>query len=518
MKVVGDLFGAGKMFLPQVVKSARVMKKAVAVLTPYMEAEKAKNPGAKKSGKGKIVLATVKGDVHDIGKNIVGVVLGCNNFDVVDLGVMCSIEKILQTANTEKADIIGLSGLITPSLDEMVHNAKEMNRQGFKIPLLIGGATTSKAHTAVKIAPEYSGPTIHVLDASRVVNVATKLVSEDGRAAYLNEVKEQQRESVKSYEKSKLDAAPLVPFEKARSLGAKVNFDKLPRPKHFEPILVDTSDLSEISIYIDWSPFFWSWELKGVYPKILSDAKYGPQATSLYDDGKRILDLILSRKLLRARGVMQFFEAGRVGDDVEIFQGGKKLESFSFLRQQKEKVGDNTYYSLADYVAPANDVLGLFALSTGFGADSLAKDFEQKLNDYDALLTKAIADRLAEAMAEMMHKKARELCGISENLNLQDLIDEKYHGIRPAPGYPACPDHTEKGKLFKILDATKKTGITLTENFAMDPAAAVSGYYFMNPAARYFSVSRIGEDQLHDYAKRKNQSVELARKWLAPIL
>ena len=532
MSVVGDLFGAGKMFLPQVVKSARVMKKAVAYLTPFMEAEKAEmeRAGQVVKAQGKIVLATVKGDVHDIGKNIVGVVLACNNFEVIDMGVMVPCEKILERAKLEKADVIGLSGLITPSLDEMTHVAKEMERQGFKVPLLVGGATTSRAHTAVKIAPHYSEPVVHVLDASRAVPVTTSLLSDDGRAAFVLATREEYAMLRRAH------AAPkksLVSLEEARTMRAPIEWrsEDVPRPAATGATVLDDFPLATLREFIDWTPFFHTWELKGVYPRIFENEKYGEQAKKLFEEANALLDEIVQKKLLRARAVYGIFPAHSVGDDVALFTDESRttaLETFHFLRQQTEQ-GEGTdakkaHRCLADFVAPAStklpDHLGAFAVSTGFGLKELCDGFRAKHDDYNAIMAEALADRLAEAFAECLHKRARDEWGYGkdERLTAQELIAEKYRGIRPAAGYPACPDHTEKGTLWRLLDVESKTGMTLTESFAMWPGSSVSGLYFAHPEARYFSLGQIDRDQVADYAKRKGLSVDEVERWLGPNL
>jgi 5-methyltetrahydrofolate--homocysteine methyltransferase len=523
MSVVGDLFGSGKMFLPQVVKSARVMKKAVAYLLPYMETEKQAS-GAQSQGK--IVMATVKGDVHDIGKNIVGVVLGCNSYEVIDLGVMVPSEKILATARELKADMIGASGLITPSLDEMVHLAKEMERQGFTIPLLIGGATTSRIHTAVKIAPAYSHPVVHVSDASRAVGVVSSLKSAELAEKF---AAQNQREQEKLRQAHRPQAQPLITLEEARRRKPVFDGSKadVRRPEFTGSRVYDSVPLDEIVPYIDWTPFFQAWELRGTYPKILDDATVGARARELLDDGRKLLSKIVAEKRLTARAVMGFFPAAGAGDDVEVYADEARhgvLTVFHFLRQQMEKAPGHFNYSLADFIAPGesgiHDYLGAFAVSTGFCLETLVAHFERDLDDYNAIMAKALADRLAEALAELMHKRARDAWGYGkqESLSTDDLIHEKYRGIRPAAGYPACPDHTEKGLLWKLLDVEKRTGIKLTESFAMYPAAAVSGLYFAHPEARYFAVGKIDRDQVLDYSRRKGMDVKTVEKWLAPNL
>ena len=528
MSVVGDLFGAGKMFLPQVVKSARVMKKAVAHLTPYMEAEKAAQEAAGEvvKAQGKIVLATVKGDVHDIGKNIVGVVLACNNYDVIDMGVMVSCEKILERAKSEKADMIGLSGLITPSLDEMVHVAKEMERQGFKTPLLIGGATTSRAHTAIKIAPHYSEPVVHVLDASRAVPVTTRLLSEDGKAAFVIEHRAE-------YERLRtLHSAPkqeTLPIKAARARRTAIQFaaQDLAVPEAFGIRTMDDYPLKTLREFIDWSPFFHTWGLKGIYPRILDDARQGTEARKLFADGQTLLDRIIKEKLLTARGVYGLFRANAVGDDVELYTDetrGERVETFHFLRQQVGRDGDKPCRSLADFIAPREtrlrDSIGAFAVTAGIGAHELADTFRAAHDDYSAIMVEALADRLAEAFAECLHKHVRNVWGYGrdEKLTPQQLIEEGYRGIRPAPGYPACPDHTEKGTIWRLLDVEAATGMKITESFAMWPGSSVSGLYFAHPEARYFSLGKIGKDQVGEYAQRKGWRLEEAERWLGPNL
>ena len=528
MSVVGDLFGAGKMFLPQVVKSARVMKKAVAYLTPFMEAEKAAMEAAGQVVKtqGKIVLATVKGDVHDIGKNIVGVVLACNNYEVIDMGVMVSCEKILERAKLEKADIIGLSGLITPSLDEMAHVAREMERQGFKLPLLVGGATTSRAHTAVKIAPHYSEPVVHVLDASRAVPVTTSLLSDDGKAAFVAEHRAE-------YERLRqLHAAPkkaLLPLEAARANRTPIEWKAadVPTPSFLGVRVLADVSLATLRDYIDWTPLFHTWELRGVYPKIFDHPKWGDEAKKVFADAQTLLDRIVREKLLTARGVYGFFPANAVGDDVELYTDEARTRvraRLHFLRQQNVHQDGAPNRSLADFVAPKSgglsDHVGGFAVSTGFGLKELADGFRAAHDDYGAIMAEALADRLAEAFAEWLHQRVREEWGYGrgEGLAPDDLIAEKYRGIRPAAGYPACPDHTEKGTLWSLLDAEKATGITLTESFAMWPGSSVSGLYFAHPESRYFSLGKIERDQVVDYRGRKGMTTQEVERWLGPSL
>jgi 5-methyltetrahydrofolate--homocysteine methyltransferase len=528
MSVVGDLFGAGKMFLPQVVKSARVMKKAVAYLTPFMEAEKAQLAAAGEAvrARGKIVLATVKGDVHDIGKNIVGVVLACNNYEVIDLGVMAPAEKILERARELRADIVGLSGLITPSLDEMVHVAREMERQGMKLPLLIGGATTSRAHTAVKIAPHYSAPVVHVLDASRAVPVTTSLLSERGRAEFVAQ-HEAEYEALR-----KAHAAPrrsVVPLETARARRTPIEWraEDLATPAFTGVRVLEGFPLEQLREFIDWSPFFHTWELKGVYPRILEDERQGEQARQIFAEANALLDRIVREKLLTARGVYGFFWANAVGDDVELYadgERGKVLERLYFLRQQSDREGGEPCRSLADFIAPKEsglrDTIGAFAVTSGVGLKDLVERFRAAHDDYNAIMAEAIADRLAEAFAECLHKRAREEWGYGkcEALSIDEIIHEKYRGIRPAPGYPACPDHTEKGTIWCLLDVQAKAGIELTESFAMWPGSSVSGFYFAHPKSRYFSLGKIGRDQVEDHARRKGMSVAEMERWLGPNL
>jgi 5-methyltetrahydrofolate--homocysteine methyltransferase len=531
MSVVGDLFGSGKMFLPQVVKSARVMKKAVAYLMPFMEAEK--SAGAKPQGR--IVMATVKGDVHDIGKNIVGVVLQCNNYDVVDLGVMVPAAKILETAREKKADAIGLSGLITPSLDEMQHVAQEMEREGFKLPLLIGGATTSRAHTAVKIAPHYRSSTVHVLDASRAVGVVNSLLNEKQKAAFDAKTRAEYA-SLREQHAARTRDKKLLTLENARENRTPVDWSAYQPPKpEFTGPRVDFPPIVDLRSYIDWSPFFHVWELRGRYPAIFNDPTIGKQARELFDDAQKLLDQIIAEDSLTARGIFGFWPANAAGDDVDLFideSRHEKLARFYFLRQQMQKPAGQFNHCLADYIAPQSnpkseipnpkslrDYLGGFAVSI-HGADELAKKFAGEHDDYNAIICKALADRLAEAFAEYLHKQARIAWGFGRNENLShvDLIGEKYRGIRPAPGYPACPDHAEKRTLFDLLDAENKIDIKLTESFAMHPAASVSGLYFSHPDAKYFGVGQIGRDQVTHYASRRGEPVAAAEKRLAPNL
>ena len=556
MNVVGDLFGSGKMFLPQVVKSARVMKKAVAYLLPFMEEEK-KAGGAVNKYAGKVLMATVKGDVHDIGKNIVGVVLGCNNYEVIDLGVMVPCEKILETAREQKVDIIGLSGLITPSLDEMTHVAREMEREGFTVPLLIGGATTSKAHTAVKIAPAFSQPVVHVLDASRAVPVVGSLISAEQKPAFIQTIRNEY-DRIRAQHAGQ--SAKLIHLEQARARAPKLTFSDLPRPEFIGVRVLacdgragcpqpaanaglsvarrgeDTApypiSLSDLVPFIDWSPFFHTWELRGRYPAILNHEKHGEEARKLFDDAQKLLDEIVSKKLLQPRGIYGLFPANRVGDDVELYTDesrAKVLTTFHFLRQQIEKPDGQPNYCLADFVAPEihqplnpqpADHLGAFAVTSGHGLKELVEKFKKDHDDYNAIMAEALADRLAEAFAEYLHKRAREEWGYGKNekLSHEDLIEEKYRGIRPAAGYPACPDHTEKRILWQLLDAEKNAGIQLTESCAMWPASSVSGLYFAHPESKYFAVGKLGRDQLLDYHLRKGITLQEVERWLGPYL
>ena len=534
MATVGDLFGSGKMFLPQVVKSARVMKKAVAYLMPFMEQEKIDAGLESQSTRGKILLATVKGDVHDIGKNIVGVVLGCNNYEVIDLGVMVPCDKILEEAVKHNADIVGLSGLITPSLDEMVYVAKEMQRLEMTVPLLIGGATTSDKHTAVKIAPHYQHGVVHVLDASRSVGVVDRLINQELKPEYIKQNSELQAKLVSRFEERQFT---LVPYEEAFEKRFHTDWKSLdiPTPEFTGTKTVGTVstkndvtvDMSEIAKYIDWTPFFMSWELHGKYPRILDDEVVGTEARKVFEDGQTLLHKIIDEKLLEARGIFGFWPANSEGDDVILFTDSSRsneLCRFPMLRQQWQRKGIDHFRSLADYVAPIDsgreDYVGGFAVTTGHGCDELAESYRKEMDDYNAIMVSAIADRLAEAFAEMMHHKARIAWGfgLQESLTNEELIKEAYRGIRPAAGYPACPDHTEKATLWDLMDVESKTGIKLTESFAMWPGAAVSGLYFAHPESRYFAINKISRDQLEIYAKRKGQTIEEAERWLAPIL
>ena len=521
MSVVGDLFGAGKMFLPQVVKSARVMKKAVAYLTPFMEEEKAAAAAAGEEvrAQGKIVLATVKGDVHDIGKNIVGVVLTCNNFEVIDLGVMVPAEKILERAREVKADIIGLSGLITPSLEEMMHVAREMERQGFRVPLLIGGATTSRAHTAIKIAPHYSEPVVHIVDASRAVPVTTSLLSLEGKAEFVAKHRTEYEALRKTHAAPKFKATPLEEA-RARRMPIEWREEDLAKPEFTGVRVLEDFPLATLREYIDWSPLFHAWGLKGIYPRILRDERQGGEATKLFADAQAMLDRMIAGKLIRARGVYGLFPANAIGDDVEIADGTR----FHFLRQQVNRQGTEPCRSLADFIAPMQtgmqDSIGAFAVTTGHGLKELTDGFRAQHDDYNAIMAEAIADRLAEAFAECLHKRVRDEWGYgrAETFTPEELIDEKYRGIRPAPGYPACPDHTEKRTIWKLLEVEKNTGIRITESYAMWPGSSVSGLYFAHPEARYFSLGRIDRDQVEDYAARKGMSVEEVERWLGSNL
>jgi len=528
MSVVGDLFGAGKMFLPQVVKSARVMKKAVAHLTPFMEAEKVSMAAAGEvvRAQGKILLATVKGDVHDIGKNIVGVVLACNNYEVIDMGVMVACEKILERAKAEKVDVIGLSGLITPSLDEMVHVAREMERQGFKLPLLIGGATTSRAHTAVKIAPHYSEPVVHVLDASRAVPVTTTLLSDDGKATFVARHRAEYEAVRKSHSAPRQKG---ISLEIARERRTPIVWraEDLPVPAFTGVRVLENFPLATLRDFIDWTPFFHTWGLKGIYPRILEHDGQGAQARQIFTEANALLDSIIEKNLITARGVYGLFPANAVGDDVDLYTDcarGKVLEQFHFLRQQSNREGSEPCRSLADFIAPKEtgllDHIGAFAVTSGIGLKELCDRFRAENDDYNAIMAEAIADRLAEAFAECLHKRVREEWGYGcdEGLSNADLIQEKYRGIRPAAGYPACPDHTEKGSLWRLLDVRANTGMLITESFAMWPGSSVSGLYFAHPESRYFSLGKIERDQVADYSKRKGISVAELERWLGQNL
>ncbi len=526
MQVVGDLFGAGKMFLPQVVKSARVMKKAVAYLEPFMEEEKLAAGLEGSAARGKFLIATVKGDVHDIGKNIVGVVLQCNNYEVIDLGVMVSSETILEEAEKRGVDMIGLSGLITPSLDEMVHVAREMKRKGMNLPLLVGGATTSAKHTAVKISPAYQGPVVHVLDASRSVNVVEKLISDEQRESFVAENRDLQTQLVASYQGRQ---QKLVPYSDALAKRFATDWQKvrIDQPSFTGVRVLEDIPLAEIRPYVDWSPFFMTWELKGKFPKIFESDVVGQQARELYDDANALIDEVIADHSLRANAVYAFWNAASDEDDIILYNDDSRsseLGRFHCLRQQWERRGQSDFRSLADYVAPRDsgrkDYVGGFVVTAGIGADELATHYKADHDDYKAIMVQAIADRLAEALAEMMHERARREWGFGteEGLTKDDLIAEKYRGIRPAAGYPACPDHTEKRTLFDLLGAEAKIGVELTSSFAMTPAASVSGLYFAHPEARYFAVDRITKDQVEDYARRKGKPIEEMERWLAPNL
>jgi len=525
MNVVGDLFGSGKMFLPQVVKSARVMKKSVAYLTPFIEEEKIKNPVASNSGAARILLATVKGDVHDIGKNIVGVVLGCNGYDVIDLGVMVPADKILDTAEKENANIIGLSGLITPSLDEMVHIAHEMKRRNMNKPLLIGGATTSRIHTAVKIAPQYDEGVVHVLDASRSVTVVGSLLNKEQKKGFLENTRKEYVKLKENFD-SKKSVKQYISYEDAVANAVKIKWENY---KPCDPSFTGTKvfedfSLSEIRNYIDWKPFFIAWEMHGNFPEILTDEITGKEATKLYNDANALLDKIINEKWLTATGVIGFWEAEKISSDtIEVKNENSKVH-LEFLRQQIKKAATQPNLSLADFIAPSssnlNDHIGAFAVTIK-GIETHIQKFQQQHDDYNKIILQALADRFAESFAECLHEKVRkEFWGYSKDelLSKEELIKEKYAGIRPAPGYPACPDHTEKYKLFNLLDATKNTGIELTDSLAMYPAASVCGWYFSHRQSQYFGVGKIGRDQLENYAQRKSWSIEEAERWLRPNL
>ncbi len=526
MNIVGELFGSGKMFLPQVVKSARVMKMAVAHLVPFIEADRV---GGEAGPNGKVLLATVKGDVHDIGKNIVGVVLQCNNYEVIDMGVLVPCARILQKAREEKVDVIGLSGLITPSLDEMVHVAREMEREGFTVPLLIGGATTSQVHTAVKIETNYSGPTVYVVDASRSVGVMGSLMSDDLRRKFVERVRAEYA-GVRARHEGKRARAQMLSYAEAKKNKVAIDWSKeaVPGPSFLGIKVFDDYPLDELRGRIDWTPFFATWELSGTFPRILSDETVGAAASSLYEDAQALLNRIIEGKLLRARGVIGLFPANAAGDDVEIYSDESRAEVRAvarFLRQQMVKAPGHPNLCLADFVAPKEsgvaDYVGAFAVTTGIGADALVRSFERAHDDYSAIMVKALADRLAEAFAERLHERVRkEFWGYApeEGLDNEALIREAYRGIRPAPGYPACPDHTEKETLFALLDARRNASMELTESFAMLPAASVSGYYLAHPEARYFGVGRIERDQVADYARRKGMDPRAAERWLSPVL
>ncbi len=527
MNIVGDLFGSGKMFLPQVVKSARVMKKAVAYLIPFIEAEKEKSGDT--TAKGKILLATVKGDVHDIGKNIVGVVLGCNNYDVIDLGVMVPSDKILSTAVDKNVDVIGLSGLITPSLDEMVHIAKEMERMKINLPLLIGGATTSRLHTAVKIAPEFSGIIIHVLDASKSVGVVSNLLNKESKENFTDGIKEEYKK-LKSDHSNRRTEKEYLTIEQARANKLNIDFSNysVKAPEKFEPTVLRDFPLEEIRKFIDWTPFFTTWELKGRYPEIFKNKDYGREAKKIFNDANKLLDKIISEKLLTANGVFRIVPANSSDDDIEIYSDESRkgiLALLHTIRQQIIKSAGIPNVALADFISPKEsgikDYIGMFAVTTGIGIEKIVSQFQKDNDDYNSIMTKAVADRLAEAFTELLHQKIRkEYWGYADNekFSNEDLIAEKYYGIRPAPGYPAQPDHTEKLTIWKLLDAEKNTSISLTESLAMYPAASVCGLYFAHPESKYFTVGKIGKDQVDDYRKRKGISMKEVEKWLRPIL
>jgi 5-methyltetrahydrofolate--homocysteine methyltransferase len=523
MKVVGDLFGSGKMFLPQVVKSARVMKKAVAYLEPYMDEEKRKNPNQK--AQGVFLIATVKGDVHDIGKNIVGVVLACNGYKVEDMGVMVSCEQILKRAEEIGADIIGMSGLITPSLDEMIFNASEMQRRGMKTPLLIGGATTSKTHTAVKIAPHYDGPIIQVGDASLVVEVCSKVLSDRESVDYIKDLKHKQKGLKERFENDK--NTTLLDFSAAQAKRPLIDWDsiKLHKPDKEGLSVWQDIPLDLIVPYIDWSPFFWTWQMKGTYPKILESPKYGEEAKKLFKDAQKLLKEVVKGNAFKPSAVWGLWPANSDGQDIRLFTDKTRTQTkevFHFLRQQKEKSESKPMKSLADFVAPKGheDYCGAFVVTMGDQVEKLSKSYEEKGDDYNSILIKAIGDRLAEALGEMLHKKVRDNWGfgLSEELSSEDLIKEKYRGVRPAPGYPSCPDHTEKEIIWRLLEVEKNTGAKLTENYAMYPASSVSGLYLQYPESKYFNLGKIGLDQLEDYSKRKGKTLEEMKRWLAPNL
>jgi 5-methyltetrahydrofolate--homocysteine methyltransferase len=530
MNVVGDLFGAGKMFLPQVVKSARVMKQAVAYLMPFMEAEKEKSGLAARSAAGKVLMATVKGDVHDIGKNIVGVVLACNNYEVIDLGVMVPAQKILDTARREKVDIIGLSGLITPSLDEMAHVASEMEREGFEVPLLIGGATTSRVHTAVKIHPNYKkGQTVYVNDASRAVGVVSSLLSSEQKPGYVAGVQAEYAKVAEAHRRSEADKQRL-PIERARANRMAIDWAGYlpPKPTFTGTRVFRTYDLAELVSYIDWTPFFQTWELKGRFPAILEDEAQGAAARQLYEDAQDMLKRIVEERWFNPKAVIGFWPANAVGDDIRLFTGESRTEelaTFHGLRQQLSKRDGRPNLCLSDFVAPVEtglaDYVGGFVVTAGIEEVRIAERFERANDDYRSILVKAFADRIAEAFAECMHQRVRKefwAYAPDEAFANEDLIREEYRGIRPAPGYPAQPDHTEKGPLFDLLDAERRIGVALTESFAMWPGSSVSGLYLAHPEAHYFGVAKVERDQVEDYADRKGMSIEEVERWLSPVL
>ena len=531
MNVVGDLFGAGKMFLPQVVKSARVMKQAVAILLPYMDAEKLANGGGgERQAAGRILMATVKGDVHDIGKNIVGVVLGCNNYDVVDLGVMVPAAKILEVAREKNVDIIGLSGLITPSLDEMVHVAAEMERQGFRVPLLIGGATTSRVHTAVKVAPRYtSGQAVYVTDASRAVGVVSNLLSPDNKDAFVETTRAEYRKVAEAHARSEADKQRL-PLAKARANRLAIDWTAYapPVPSFLGTRVFESYDLAHLARFIDWTPFFSTWELKGRYPAILEHEAQGPAARALFDDAQAMLGKIVAEGWFKPKAVVGFWPANAVGDDIRLFTDEARDEeaaTFYTLRQQLSKGGGRASLALGDFVAPREtglgDYVGAFVVTAGMEEEVLSERFSRANDDYSSIMVKALADRFAEAFAEALHQRVRrELWGYApgEAFGPDELIGEPYRGIRPAPGYPSQPDHTEKATLFRLLDAEAKVGVRLTESFAMWPGSSVSGLYLAHPDAHYFGVAKVERDQVEDYAARKGMPVGEVERWLGPIL
>lgn len=526
MGIVGDLFGEGKMFLPQVVKSARVMKKAVAYLLPFIEAQKEVGVS---SSNGKILMATVKGDVHDIGKNIVGVVLACNNYEIVDMGVMVSADKILAKAKEINADIIGLSGLITPSLDEMVHVASEMERLGFTTPLIIGGATTSRVHAAVKIAPKYSGATVHVLDASRSVPVVGNLLNNENNASFKQQIKEEYKALAEDHARRQADKN-LISYQEAVANKLNTNWNEIDitKPNKLGIQIFDTIAISEIAPYIDWTPFFQTWELRGKYPEILEDEVVGVEAKKVFNDAKELLDKVIAKELLTAKAIMGIWPAASMGDDVIVYSNEERNEietRFHFLRQQRKMGAGIPNLSLSDYVAPLEsnkkDYIGCFAVATGFGIEALVEEYIKDHDDYNSIMIKAIADRLAEALTEMMHQKVRkEIWGYAsdETFDNDELIKERYQGIRPAPGYPACPDHTEKALIWDLMKVKEEIGIELTESFAMYPTAAVSGFYLAHPNAKYFGIGKIAKDQVISLAERKNMEISEVERWLAPVL
>ncbi len=523
MKIVGDLFGEGKMFLPQVVKSARVMKRAVAYLQPFLQAE-AQERGT--GARGKVLLATVKGDVHDIGKNIVGVVLGCNDYEIIDLGVMVPPERLVGEARAQRVDVIGLSGLITPSLEEMVTVAREMQRQEFQVPLLIGGATTSAAHTAIKIAPAYTrGPVVHVSDASRAVQVVSRLLSEE-RTVFLEEVAARHQRAREDHE-VRARLRRMLPLPEARARSPRFDWEAvdIATPAKLGAQIVPDLTVSQVAPYIDWGPFFLAWDLPGAFPALLQDPRVGATAQSLYEDAQRMLQQIISERWFTARAAAGFWLATSEGDDVVLYDGnteGRVVDRLHFLRQQAEKPAGKPNLCLADFIAPKSaarkDYLGFFAVTAGAEVEVLARSYRERGDDYRAIMVQALGDRIAEALAEYVHRVARGWCGIRENLTVAEILKEKYRGIRPAPGYPACPEHSEKATIAKLLGASESVGISLTESFAMTPPSSVCGYYFNHPEAEYFGLGKIARDQLEDYARRKGLEVAIAERWLAPCL